>query len=154
VSKFTSHGWWCGPGMPPPDMPVPAMVARCGGPGMCSMCHEECVAAIPAADPDRACDHPTFVATVTVNAITETEGGPVVAYMADVRINCGPCGEAMRFTGCPAGLMRDRPAVSPDETELRAPIRPASSDPDFGLGLPGFAVRWTDRPDQQTEGAG
>jgi hypothetical protein len=29
---------------------------------------------------------------------------------------------------------------SVDETELRAPLRPASSDPDFGMGLPGFGI--------------
>lgn len=28
-----------------------------------------------------------------------------------------------------------------DETELRAPLRPASADPDFGLGIPGVAIR-------------
>lgn len=31
-----------------------------------------------------------------------------------------------------------------DERELHAPIRPASSDPDFGLGIPGFAIRFYD----------
>jgi hypothetical protein len=31
---------------------------------------------------------------------------------------------------------------SVDEFELRAPIRPASGDPDFGLGIPGYAVSW------------
>lgn len=28
-----------------------------------------------------------------------------------------------------------------DETELRIPIRPSSADPDFGTGIPGFALR-------------
>jgi hypothetical protein len=32
--------------------------------------------------------------------------------------------------------------VSVDETELHAPLRPASVDPDFGLGLPGFAIQY------------
>ncbi len=36
---------------------------------------------------------------------------------------------------------------SVDETELRAPIRPASSDPDFSLGLPGFAVNFVGSAD-------
>jgi hypothetical protein len=31
---------------------------------------------------------------------------------------------------------------SVDESTLRAPLRPASADPDFGMGLPGFAVTW------------
>lgn len=37
--------------------------------------------------------------------------------------------------------------ADPDETELRAPLRPASSDPDFGLGLPGYAIRYV-APDE------
>jgi hypothetical protein len=36
--------------------------------------------------------------------------------------------------------LADRPACSIDEKELRAPLRPAISDPDFGLGIPGFSV--------------
>jgi hypothetical protein len=46
-----------------------------------------------------------------------------------------------------AGLNPRRPMVSPDETELRAPLRPASSDPDFGMGLPGFAITWKEGND-------
>jgi hypothetical protein len=66
------------------------------------------------------------------------------AYMADVTVSCAPpphgCGEPFRFTGLPAGMSFSHPMVSPNETELRAPIRPASSDPDFGMSLPGFAI--------------
>lgn len=77
----------------------------------------------------------------TVGASTPT---PIDAYHADVRIRCDDCDEPFRFIGAPAGVMPNRPCVSVDETELRAPIRPASSDPDFGLGIPGFAVRYVD----------
>lgn len=79
-----------------------------------------------------------------VGRITDGESGPVTAYMADIRVNCSACGEAFRWVGVPAGLKHDRPMVSVDETELHAPLRPASSDPDFGLGIPGFAVRFRD----------
>lgn len=77
-----------------------------------------------------------------VNRLAVTEGGPIEAYSADIRVHCSGCGEPFRWIGVPAGLRPDRPCCSVDETELRAPLRPASADPDFGLGIPGFAVRW------------
>lgn len=92
-------------------------------------------------DPDRACTHEHFEAVVAVNRLSSVEGGPIDAYSADIRVRCGDCEEPFRWIGVPAGLSPARPMVSVDETELRAPLRPASSDPDFGLGFPGFAVR-------------
>lgn len=92
------------------------------------------------ADPDRACEHPDFAAHVEVNRLTSTEGGPVTGYTADIKVNCIECGEPFRWTGLQAGASPRRPMCSVDETELRAPLRPASSDPDFGIGLPGFAI--------------
>lgn len=82
-----------------------------------------------------------------VNRIARSDDDPtIVAYSAVARVWCADCGEPFRWTGLQAGLMRDRPMVSPDETELRAPLRPASSDPDFGMGLPGFAVGFRPGP--------
>ncbi|WP_439947213.1 hypothetical protein [Streptomyces sp. BBFR109] len=52
------------------------------------------------------------------------------------------CGEPFRWTGVQAGVSPRQPMCSVDETELRAPLRPASADPDFGLGLPGFTVNY------------
>lgn len=46
-----------------------------------------------------------------------------------------------RWIGAPAGMSPAKPMVSIDETELRAPLRPASADPDFELGIPGFAIQ-------------
>lgn len=96
------------------------------------------------ADPDRACPHEDFEAHVDVNRLTAEEGGPVTGYNADVQISCIDCDEPFRFIGVPAGLLADRPTCGVDERELHAPIRPASSDPDFGLGIPGFAIRFYD----------
>jgi hypothetical protein len=93
------------------------------------------------ADPDRACPHENFRTDVDIQRLCSVEGGPVDAFRADIRIQCEDCGEPFRWIGPEAGLMANRPMVSVDETELRAPIRPASSDPDFGLGIPGFAIR-------------
>jgi hypothetical protein len=93
------------------------------------------------ADPDKPCPHEDFEVWAEVNRLSSTEGGPVDAFAADIKINCANCGESFRWIGLEAGLMPSRPMVSVDETQLRAPIRPASADPDFGLGIPGFAVR-------------
>ncbi|MGH9095585.1 MAG: hypothetical protein ACRDXE_10530 [Acidimicrobiales bacterium] len=93
------------------------------------------------ADPDRACPHENFQALVEVARITKEEGGPVTGYNAEIRVHCADCDEPFRWIGVQAGMKADRPMCSVDERELRAPIRPASADPDFGLGIPGFAVR-------------
>jgi hypothetical protein len=92
-------------------------------------------------NPDRPCPHENFDVTVEVNRLISVEDGPVTGYSADVRVWCNDCREAFRWIGVPAGCRPDRPMVSVDETELHAPLRPASADPDFGLGIPGFAIR-------------
>jgi hypothetical protein len=96
------------------------------------------------ADPDRACPHEDFDAFIEVNRLTGSDdpGAPVTGYAADIRLSCSACKEPFRWIGVQAGLMGGRPMCSVDETELRAPMRPASADPDFGLGIPGFAVTY------------
>jgi hypothetical protein len=92
-------------------------------------------------DPDRACPHLQFEAVVEVNRIVRSDDDPTVAgFSADVRVSCADCGEAFRWTGLDAGMSPARPMCSPDERTLVAPLRPASADPDFGLGLPGYAI--------------
>lgn len=95
-------------------------------------------------DLDRPCPHEDFEAQVNVGRIgeAETADGLPRAYMAEVSVNCAQCGEKFRFVGVKAGLSFTTPMVSVDETELHAPIRPASSDPDFGMGIPGFAINF------------
>lgn len=96
------------------------------------------------ADPDRACLHEDFTANVEVNRLTVSDDDPtVIAYDTSITVSCANCGEPFRWIGVQAGSSPGRPMCSVDETELRAPIRPASADPDFGLGIPGFAVTWT-----------
>ncbi len=97
-------------------------------------------------DPDRPCPHLHFTADVAVNRVGEAEtvDGLPCAYVADIRVVCAQCDEPFRWVGVRAGVSFNRPMVSVDETELRAPLRPASSDPDFGMGIPGFAI--THRP--------
>jgi hypothetical protein len=98
-----------------------------------------------AVDPDRPCPHLNFEANVAVNRIGtgETPDGMPRAYMADITVACADCGEPFRWSGVRAGLSFGHPMCSVDERELHAPLRPASADPDFGMGLPGFSIRQT-----------
>lgn len=91
--------------------------------------------------PDRACPHEEFAALVEVNRIRADKNMSVVGYSADIKVHCCDCGEPFRWIGVEPGASPRGPMCSIDETELRAPLRPASADPDFGLGLPGVAVR-------------
>ena len=92
-------------------------------------------------DLDRPCPHDDFVVQANVVRLAAETGGPCVGFMAELEVRCAACDERFRWMGVPAGLLADRPACSPDEFELRAPIRPSTADPDFGMGLPGFAMR-------------
>lgn len=100
--------------------------------------------AVTALNPDRPCPHPDFSAVVNVGRIGEEDpgaNGMPRAYMCEVCVSCAACGEPFRFIGAPAGLSFTQPMLSVDEKTLHAPIRPASSDPDFGLGIPGYAIK-------------
>ena len=93
-----------------------------------------------AINPDRPCPHRDFTAEVAVNRIADPPDSPPTAYIADITVSCADCGEPFRWTGVRAGVSFNHPMVSVDERELHAPLRPASADPDFGMGLPGFAI--------------
>ena len=77
--------------------------------------------------PETICDHPTFAAVVSVGRLTDDQTGRVVAYEAEVKVQCDACGESFTFQGLPAGSSSDHPTVSVDGQELRAPIAPASA---------------------------
>ena len=94
-------------------------------------------------DPDKACPHENFEAFVDIARVLAEEGDAAPAYfMADITAGCTDCGEPFRWTGLQAGMSPRQPMCSVDESTMRAPLRPASADPDFGMGLPGFAVTW------------
>lgn len=95
------------------------------------------------ADPDKLCPHENTEAWVNIVRLTASEDDPTpVGFSAEIKVNCADCGEKFRWTGVRPGLSPRGPMCSVDETELHAPLRPASADPDFGLGLPGFSVRY------------
>ena len=94
-------------------------------------------------DPDRPCPHLDFEAYVAVNRITTSDTDPtVIGYSANITVRCEACQEPFRWSGVAAGLSPARPMCSIDEATLMAPLRPASADPDFGLGLPGYSVSY------------
>lgn len=93
-------------------------------------------------DQDKPCPHEDFDVLVEVNRIVdEADSSVMKALIADIKVTCTTCAEKFRWTGAPTGMSFDEPRVSVDGLELHAPLRPASGDPDFGLGLPGFTVR-------------
>lgn len=96
-------------------------------------------------DPDRPCPHEDFETVVQVGRILADEGGPPAAFMAEITVQCAAaprgCSETFRWNGVRAGMSYAHPMTSPDERTLLAPLRPASADPDFGMGLPGYAIQ-------------
>ena len=94
-------------------------------------------------DLDRPCEHLNFDASVGVIRLTDT---PQTGFVAEIRVRCALCHEPFRWIGgYPVGVLLSGPAaVSPDGYELRAPLAPGLSDPDYGLGLGGFIVRQVD----------
>lgn len=93
------------------------------------------------------CEHEDFAAVVEINRITGDDGGPVIGYSADIKVNCLHCGEPFQWMGLEAGMQPHRPMCSVDGTLLVAPLRPASAPEGFGLGLPGYTVRGYVRDD-------
>lgn len=65
------------------------------------------------------CPHEDFRADVKVGRMLDSG-----KFIAEVTIHCTVCDEPFRFVGVPAGLNFDRPMVSIDGLELRAPIEP------------------------------
>lgn len=68
------------------------------------------------------CEHPDFIANVTVNRLEDTGG-----FHADVRIQCAVCNLPFQFLGLPGGLLLDGAAVSVDGTEARLAIAPQTT---------------------------
>lgn len=90
-------------------------------------------------DPDKPCPHADFHADVDITPLAD-DADTVIGYTAAIQVRCSGCGEAFRWNGVQAGMSQTGPRCSVDETVLHAPMRPASADPDFGMGIPGFAI--------------
>lgn len=66
-----------------------------------------------------SCPHLKFEANVNVGRFEDTG-----RFMADITVRCASCGEKFRFLGPTAGINWERPSVSIDGLEMRAPIEP------------------------------
>lgn len=70
------------------------------------------------------CPHMTFEASVDVNRLSDTDGGPINTYSADIRIQCAECGQPFSFLGLPCGSLKRGASVSVDGHEARMAITP------------------------------
>lgn len=100
------------------------------------------------ADPDQPCPHLDFHLNMHVARVGDGDptSGRIKSFVAEITTSCSQCGEPFRFMGVPAGYSFSAPSVSIDERTVNLPMRPASSDPDFGLGIPGFAINVYEAP--------
>lgn|GEM_PF-2088059 len=112
--------------------------ARCGGPGICSVCQQERADLRDSKDRQRAaeafrgkvggggdCAHLRFECRADIGRLSDEDGGPITGYTANIQVKCADCGLAFRFIGLPAGNHFCEPRVSVDGLELRAPLEPA-----------------------------
>lgn len=75
------------------------------------------------------CPHMNFAASVGVGRLTQTEGGPVTAYVADIRVNCADCGKPFQFLGLEAGMDNQGARVSLDGLEAHIGLAPEGERP-------------------------
>lgn len=84
------------------------------------------------------CDHMNFKATVSVGRINRQENGPIVAYQADIKIECAECQQPFEFFNLPNGMSFYQPTVSIDGRTACMPlVIPGTRPPD---GMPGYRV--------------
>lgn len=70
------------------------------------------------------CQHHESNVKAEVYSLSDTEDGPVTGFTADIKVNCAKCGMAFEWLGLEKGFSTQKPMVSFDGIELRAPITP------------------------------
>lgn len=76
---------------------------------------------------EKKCKHEGFHVRADMGRITLEEGGPVVAFVLDLKVKCDQCGEAFAPLNVPGGLSYRVPTVSGNEgPELHIPMVPQS----------------------------
>lgn len=95
-------------------------------------------------DSPAPCGHENFWSDVAVARLTDDDGGPVTAFIAEVTIKCVDCGMPFCFRGMPLGLSHLNPTMSLDALTATLPIHP-EDDPTTGIGSPGYNVRFIER---------
>lgn len=74
------------------------------------------------------CTHERFNATVQVHRLLDGEGGAVVAYSAEVQVQCAQCLAPFEFVGVGMGSSPIEPLTDVGRTTLRAPIVPPGAE--------------------------
>ena len=74
------------------------------------------------------CQHEDFKCVAGIFRLSESDGGVVTGYSAEIKITCVECGLPFRFIGLAAGNHYAEPRVSVDGLELYAPIEPATHE--------------------------
>jgi hypothetical protein len=75
------------------------------------------------------CLHMNFAASVGVGRLTKTEGGPVTAFVADIKVNCADCGKPFQFLGLEPGFDNQGARVSLDGLEAHIALSPEGEKP-------------------------
>jgi hypothetical protein len=70
------------------------------------------------------CQHLQFSAEVGVHRLTDGDDGPVLNYVAEVKVSCAGCGLPFHFLGPPTGYAFRWPTVDMPATTLHAPLTP------------------------------
>lgn len=70
----------------------------------------------------KACPHTSFRSRCNVSYLDDTQ-----RWYVDVTLECSQCDLPFHFIAPDYGLLLDRPALSPDATELRCPIAPGAA---------------------------
>ncbi len=71
-------------------------------------------------EPKKPCDHPKYEKDVKVTILDLKDYG-VKQLVVKLRLKCTSCGRPFLFEG-PNGFSTNNPTVSPDMTELVAPV--------------------------------
>lgn len=88
------------------------------------------------------CEHLNFNMIGKVGRLTRSDSDPtVIAYCADIRVECRDCKQPFEFFGLPLGFSHYQPTVSIDNQELRVPLVIPGTQPEPGLA--GFSVTHT-----------
>lgn len=85
-----------------------------------------------------ACEHTKFQADCDVHRLQDSPG-KVGAYMLDVRVRCGECGQLFQFLGLEQGLDIGGARCSYDRTEAHLTISPDGLPPTTGVR--GFSIK-------------
>lgn len=75
------------------------------------------------------CEHEDFSATVGVHRLSDTEGGPITKWSAEVNITCAKCSAEFEFLGLQPGYDSQGARVTLDGKQAILAISPPGMKP-------------------------